>query len=427
MRPNSRPPRSVALFCLCIIAAATHSAAQENKDRVERWREDVRFLETELPQRHKNLFFQLPQSKWQEGIESIRQQIPTLTDNEVQMQLCRLVASVGDGHTRIYFQEENFELFPVQFMQFRDGLYVTAAAAEFEKHVGSRLLAINDTPTREVFQKLSTILSHDNDSYLGYIAPKFLNYLTLLDSVGVTQRSNSTAPAKLTLSKDDETVAIDVPRYTVSQMNRLNWVSARKASALYQQNDREDYWTRWLPESKTYYLKYRRCNGVFSFASQSLKIMNFIKDNDVARIVVDMRLNGGGNSMVMMPLLGTLKGSELNHPSRMYVVIGRRTFSSAVLNAIAFKQSTNATLVGLPTGGKPNHFGEVKTMKLPNSRLIVQYSTNYFEHFRAGDPDSLVPDVEIGQTFSNWSTGADAVLDYIVERPVKSQSNRRPE
>ncbi len=55
-------------------------------------------------------------------------------------------------------------------------------------------------------------------------------------------------------------------------------------------------------------------------------------------------------------------------------------------NAILFKQlQTNPILVGEPTGGKPNSYGEISSFLLPNSGLVVNYSTKYFEQV-SGDP-----------------------------------------
>ncbi|MFW5827416.1 MAG: hypothetical protein ACOCU4_04955 [Alkalispirochaeta sp.] len=57
------------------------------------------------------------------------------------------------------------------------------------------------------------------------------------------------------------------------------------------------------------------------------------------------------------------------------VIIGRDAFSFAVLNAITLKQEAGAQFVGEPSGGRPNHYGEVKMFELPNLGRTVQYST----------------------------------------------------
>src|SRR6185369_5735220 len=76
------------------------------------------------------------------------------------------------------------------------------------------------------------------------------------------------------------------------------------------------------------------------------------------------------------------------------MIIGRRTYSSAILNAIQLRSLGTVRMYGEPSGGSPNTYGEVLTMVLPNSQLIVNYSTRYFP-FPAYPPGSLLPDVPL--------------------------------
>jgi hypothetical protein len=94
----------------------------------------------------------------------------------------------------------------------------------------------------------------------------------------------------------------------------------------------------------------------------------------------------------------------------------RSTFPSAILNALVLRNETAATLIGEPTAGKPNHFGEVRTLELPNSAIKVSYSTKYF---RDSDDDSpsLRPDILVEQTSADYLVGHDPVLDAIISSP----------
>ncbi len=95
------------------------------------------------------------------------------------------------------------------------------------------------------------------------------------------------------------------------------------------------------------------------------------------------------------------------------MLIGRGTFSSALLNAMELKDQTQATLAGEPTGGKPNHFGEVRTFTLPHSGLTVFHSTKYFVRV-PGNPLSLEPDRRIPITFKDFEAGTDPVLEAVL-------------
>ena len=46
-----------------------------------------------------------------------------------------------------------------------------------------------------------------------------------------------------------------------------------------------------------------------------------------------------------------------------------------MVNAIDFRKETNAILVGEPIGERPNSYSENDEMTLPDSRLVVSYST----------------------------------------------------
>ncbi|MFA7635568.1 MAG: peptidase S41, partial [Bacillota bacterium] len=177
-----------------------------------------------------------------------------------------------------------------------------------------------------------------------------------------------------------------------------------------------NYWYEYLPEHKTVYFQYNSCANMEekSFSAFSRDLFRFIDENDVDRLIVDLRNNGGGNSLVMQPFISKIRGSSLKHEDRLFVVLGRRTFSSALLNALELRNSTQATFVGEPTGGRPNHHGEVRTLFLSNIGITVGYSTKYFRYSRE-DTDSMVPDVIIEPSIASFAAGRDPVVDWILQ------------
>jgi C-terminal processing protease CtpA/Prc len=99
----------------------------------------------------------------------------------------------------------------------------------------------------------------------------------------------------------------------------------------------------------------------------------------------------------------------------LYVIIGRHTFSSAILNAIDLKQKAGAVLIGEPTSGKPNHYGEVRSITLPYSGKKLNYSTKYFSTYQQ-DTDSLYPDVRVLWSYQNLIHWQDGAMELIRER-----------
>jgi C-terminal processing protease CtpA/Prc len=182
---------------------------------------------------------------------------------------------------------------------------------------------------------------------------------------------------------------------------------------LYLRNPEQYYWYEYLPDSKTLYLHYRRCADMPSqpFNRFTAALLMFMDKNPVERIVIDLRLNGGGNSTILDTFIKALsRRRDVNQTGRLFALIGRGTFSSACLNALRLKRETKAILVGEPTGQRPNSYGEVKSMTLPYSKLRVQYSTRYFKTVE-GDPPALAPDIQVELSSSDYVSGRDPVLE----------------
>jgi C-terminal processing protease CtpA/Prc len=99
-------------------------------------------------------------------------------------------------------------------------------------------------------------------------------------------------------------------------------------------------------------------------------------------------------------------------------LIGPLTFSAGVDAAANLKLRANATLVGEPTGGKPNTYGDVRSFTLPNAGLTIYYSSRHFYRFEAlGDAPSLEPDLRVPLSAEHYFAGRDPVLEAALRAP----------
>ena len=135
--------------------------------------------------------------------------------------------------------------------------------------------------------------------------------------------------------------------------------------------------------------------------------------------MIDMRENGGGDfSLVREHLFPGLKQrSAINRTGRLFVVIGRDTFSAAMSNATDFRKDTKAILVGEPIGERPNSYQENRQLVLPNSLLTVSYSTRYYK-FLDGVSE-VTPDKRINPNWLSYKLGRDPVMEWILAYPPK--------
>lgn len=75
-----------------------------------------------------------------------------------------------------------------------------------------------------------------------------------------------------------------------------------------------------------------------------------------------------------------LPSVPLRYRGPLTVLVGPRTFSSAVTLAATLKANQLATVVGSETGGRVHRFGEGYTFRLPHTGLHAMVSSAYFAH-----------------------------------------------
>ena len=405
--------RGARVLCALVsiaLAAGTLAASEPEDDAVSRWKEDLAYLATELPEKHKNLFFSLSKEEFDSMVAALGAEIPKLTDVQIMLRLMKIVAAVGDGHTSIRPDTQMFRVMPLRFAEFRDGVYVVSTTAEVRDLFGGRVVGFGDVPVEAVLDEIRATTSHDNASGFKNAGARQLRVGDNLLAAGAW---SSKRMGPVTLSMDGRVRTITMNTTPLGETAGLEWVSRSGPEPLFRLRSSLSHWNDWIPEHKTVYFKYNQCNKREEFEKLVDGTKDFIRTNPVERFILDLRDNGGGASVIFKPLLMYLKGhKKLNRPGHLYVIIGRRTFSSAILNAMEMRQ-TRAVFIGEPSGGKPNHYGEIRHFELPNSKLRVQYSTNYFSVIEEADPDSIVPDIVVEPTFADWLEGRDPVLEAV--------------
>ena len=379
--------------------------------RHDNWLRDLDLVAKELPKRHKNLFFQLDPATFYEGIESIKAQVDHRTDEELTMDLSRLIAAVGDGHTVVYPRFST--IYPIRLYWFKEGIYAFDASMDYKEVVNLRLESLNGIPLDEVTNILRAAIAHDNEANFKSLVTNYMVIPEVLRGLGI---ANDPAVTMGFLDDEGDTVEATIYPKMIPDVAYMHSFARAKDVPLYMQNPGLYYWYTYIPEHEIVYFQYNVCANMpeQSFKAFNQELFDCIETNGAKGLVIDLRNNGGGNSQVMSPFIKRLKKSSLNDPGKLFVIIGRSTFSSALLNALELKRSTKATFVGEPTGGKPNHYGEVKQLHLPNTGITIGYSTKYFINSQEDLP-SMLPDVTIEPSFVAFVNGQDPVLDWVLQ------------
>jgi len=401
----------------CDDASSPTIPAGVPRTREERWQQDIGVLARQLPARHPDLFFRLPQSLFEDEVRVLRQSIPSLSDTDIVVRMMRLVALVGDAHTTLDgLRSGGFRRIPLRFEVFADGVYVTGASEAYQEAVGARLSRVGDVPTVAVLDALREVISHDNEAWLRFRFPSFLVVPEVLTALVILPEAS---PVPLELAAvDGRTLRIEVPAEPVTGTEIAEAATGTAPLPLYRRRPEDNYWSHFLEDSQLLYVQYRRASNMpgESVAAFSDRTLRFLDENPVRAVVLDLRNNTGGNSSLLEPLIRGLETRpQWSAGEGLYVVIGKATFSSGLLNAVSLHHRARAILVGEPTGGKPNHFGEVRSFRLPNSALRVDYSSRFFRIIENADPPSLAPEILIETTSLDFFANRDPMLERVLD------------
>ncbi len=178
-------------------------------------------------------------------------------------------------------------------------------------------------------------------------------------------------------------------------------------------NEAQGFWSEELPDG-SHYVNWRSYDGL---SGQFSVLLHELDARHPRRLLIDLRDNDGGDYMMGRVFIAEIKRRPwLNQRGVLYVLIGRTTFSAAMTNAVDFKQTTMATLVGEPAGAAPNNWQEVRRFDLPNSGLRVGVSKLYYE-FLPGEAE-VRPDLHVSPEPGDWSASQDAAIQMILAQPA---------
>jgi hypothetical protein len=222
--------------------------------------------------------------------------------------------------------------------------------------------------------------------------------------------------ARYTLADDSEEFTMDV--HAVGYADKLNWIYAFKERPLFRQRPDESFWYVYLPDSHTVYCSFREYKDLGKY---SKGLFELIRQQRPDKLVVDMRLNGGGDYNVgLKHVVHPIRDlPDINRKGHLFVLVGPSTFSAAMSNSAHFRYQTNAILVGQQIGEKPNSYQEAREMMLPNSHWTVRYSAKFYKFVETGE-NVIRPDQEIIPSWDDYRSGRDPVLEWVLKYDVRN-------
>lgn len=397
--------------------------------RDEGWRADLATLVREIKRLGYAPFRLVSEDEFDGHVAGLHDAIPRLGDAQIVVELMKLLRLVNDGHTRLRDLTALPDLrqaLPVQFTLFEEGLYITAAAPRHADLLGAQVARIAARPIDELFAAFDPLTSRDNVQWLKQMIPYQLRSVPLLHALDLAPDPRQ---AELTLRDRDGqeraiTLATDErqPDIWNAIPSPAGWTFFPETLPgplpHYLRNAGTSYWFDYLAESRTVYFQFNRVRDdpEEPLATFTARLFRFIDEHPVDRLVLDLRWNNGGNTFLEMPLLHALIGcAKINQRGKLFVIIGRRTFSAAQNGSSLIERHTAAIFAGEPTGASPNFVGESIPFTLPYSRLKGTISDLYWQSSWAMDYRTwIAPQLYAPPTFAAYAANRDPALDAIL-------------
>lgn len=339
------------------------------------WDTDLTHLANELPKLHPNPWHHTTRAAFEGELARLGRRAPHMQKHEVVVELARIVTTIGDGHTRLTLPldpqygfflghaktdppkdpELGFHAIGERFAIEDDGLFTTD---------GRRVKRIGSMSAADALAAVMPVAHGDNEWQKREVAAGYLAIPEVLHARGVIAKLGD-VPLEL------EGEGRPVPRAETKPWSYR--VDGRAVIFQYDEvtNTKEE-----------------------TLAQFGARMFETIDTPPIDKLIIDLRNNRGGNNHLNRSLLhGIIRSKKLTEPGSLFVLVGRRTFSAAMMFALDLERHTKAIFIGEPTGGRPNSYGDSRKLVLPESGLTVRISTLYWQNDPRDKRETLEPHV----------------------------------
>jgi tetratricopeptide (TPR) repeat protein len=404
-------------------------SALSELERNQAWDEDLDFLVESIQRLHVDMYHAISPDVFQHQVDTLRQKLPSLTDQQIMVAFMKLLGSMGNGHNLVvpvYSTKGSLLKLPLEFYWFSDGLHVVAADDQYRDLIGSKIEMFGSMPADQAARQTMQVNARDNEMQHLLLSPFYLALPAVLESLGIVETADELS-LTLTRPSGSSTTVQPAPRaFDFSGFPTLPSPPGVK-QPLYLARVNEAFWSERLPDGNTLFVQF---NAVADREEQSLKQFNEalraeISQQPMDTLILDLRHNSGGNGSILPPMLRTLIYFETSHPKgQLFVIMGRKTFSAGHELLTQISTLTNAVLVGEPSGSRPNARSESGWFVLPYSGIRGIVSSQYHQPSAPEDHRIwIAPHVPVSLSSDDYFKGKDPALEAILN--IAGKQHRR--
>ena len=367
--------------------------------------EDLEFIVNRLRERHPACVSGLPpavqKAYEQEYAELSRSSEVTVLS--LWQSASRVLAQLNDAHTRAQPYYENTKTLPLLFSW--EGHQLICSGGEFD---GYTVNMIGGVSVSLLYERFQGMFSYEHNAWARHVFASRINRSDYLAFVGI----NTGREIEISLERQNDGSSI-------------NKAFALQENAIAMPIGTEPFYDYSVDgASGVGIFILRQCIYDKTYKTALKDFFTSVRDEGVHSVIVDLRGNPGGNSLVANEFLRYLPvenyevGSSTvrfgpviwkNQPGRqknqqaeyvfsgdVYVLTSTDSFSAAMDFATLLSDNGLCTVVGEIPGNMPSSYGDVLYFQTPNALLAFTVSYKYF--MRPDESKSnlpLLPDVQI--------------------------------
>lgn len=326
-----------------------------------------------------------------------------ITVNALCRELEGVFSILGDAHTRAagIYQDEHYLKY-----------------IHSHSEAGDVVAAVNGKTPKELLSENPRLYSYEAESYGLMRLENSLTSLEGLDYLGISAENGVVYTFEDTDGQREDFTFYPEDFLTYDEYAAYNGIEDGA-------DEPESFVSFELqPERSLAVLTLTSCVYNSEYTNCLREMFTQVKEQGIENVCVDLRDNGGGNSMVanefiryldidsyrsfgmiwrLGPFMLSFDGGELENErykeltfkGNVYLLTSTYTFSSAMDFTELIIDNGLGTVIGEPPGNDPNGYGDISAFTLPNSKLYIQISTKKWSRVDGTKSETLIqPDIE---------------------------------